>query len=457
MISLASACSALARLFCLTVIMTSAVRAQSPTTPVPDGLAGRWAGASIESGTPTLFELTFRLDDDSLQTDLTLPYNGYDHFPYAFTYAPGGAYDGTLTSGLFGDRMDLVVDLGEWHLRGTVTTDDSVTARVHLQKVADFPSPPIRTEAVAFRAGADTLAGSLFLPNGPGPHPAAVLVAGRGATTRGGTALWGRLLARSGVVALAFDERGFGGSTGDTETTAADRFNDVNGALDALHARSDLGAVGLFSYSAGGWIIPTVAAQRDDVAFVVTFVGPAVSLADQQGHVTAAFMRASGDAFSDDEYAEAFAYQLRTVTLAQERAPWSDFEAINAPARAARWAEHALIPDSLDATDLVYFRLHPYDAPTWPARTPVLAVFGERDLIVPPTENVPVLRRTFAEHPDATILVVPGADHTLARPTAIVGKGTWPDRFYRPWTRSPLVLTTLIEWLQTRFVIPPSP
>jgi hypothetical protein len=47
--------------------------------------------------------------------------------------------------------------------------------------------------------------------------------------------------------------------------------------------------------------------------------------------------------------------------------------------------------------------------------------------------------------------VIPSADHSLARPRATVGEGDWPDRFFRPWTRSPLLFETLTEWLTSRF------
>ncbi|MEM0963495.1 MAG: alpha/beta hydrolase, partial [Bacteroidota bacterium] len=266
---------------------------------------------------------------------------------------------------------------------------------------------------------------------------------------------WAKLLARSGIAALVWDGRGAGRSSGDAATvTAESREAEVQAALDLMSTCRDLGPVGLLSYSAGGWITPDVAAERDDVAFVVALVGPAQSLADQQGHVTTAFMRASGESFTEAEYAEAFAYQRATVELAQTGRTWSAFEQINAPAREARWAAHALIPDSPDLEDLDYFRRRiGFDAPAWDrVRVPVLAVYGEADLIVPPQNNVPRLRAALAGNADATVLVIPGADHTLARPAGLAGEGEWPHRFYRPWTRSPAVLEGLVEWLRERFV-----
>ncbi|MEM7787675.1 MAG: alpha/beta fold hydrolase [Bacteroidota bacterium] len=428
---------------------------------IPDGLLGRWAGAATEAGTPLLFDLEFSASPDgALATQLTLPYNGYDAFPFAFAYTPGGPYDGTLTAGLFGDEMRLVVDLAEGHLRGTVVEGDSVTARVHLQRVVDAPRAAITEVAVTFRVGPDTLAGALFVPEGEGPHPGAVLVAGRGENTRYDMIGWAKLLARAGVAALVWDARGAGRSTGDAATvTAESRAAEVHAALDLLRADAAVGPVGLVGYSAAGWIVPDVAADRDDVAFAVVLAGPTGSLADQQAQVTVAFMRASGDPFTEAEFSAASAYQRATVDLAQAGAPWAAFEAINGPARAARWAEHALIPDSLDAPDLVYFRQRAgFDAPAWGrVRAPVLAVYAGADLLVPPEDNVPALRAALAGHPDATVLVIPEIDHSLARPAGFVGEGAWPDRFYRPWTRSPAVLNGLVDWLRTRFVLADPP
>ena len=435
--------------------------ASSVSAQVPDALLGRWAGAAIENGTPRLFELDFaRADDGALGAAVTLPYNGYDRFPVAFSVQadPRFRYPAVLTAGLFGDEMRLVLDTDERHLRGTVTEGDSVTARVFLQKVVAFELPPIEVEEVRFVSGRDTLAGSVIRPAGPGPHPAAVLVQGRGYGPRTDTALWGRLLAQGGIAALVFDGPGTGRSTGTRDVaTAESRTADVHAALDLMLAREDTGPVGLWSYSAGGWIVPNVAADRPaDVAFVVTMVGPATSLAEQQGHVTQAFMRASGQYFSPDEYAAAYAYQKATVDLAQAGLPWSSYEQINPSARTARWAEHALIPESLGDADLGYFRRRRgFRAPRWSeVEAPVLAIFGAEDPIVPPAENVPVLRQRLLDNPDATVAVLRGLDHSLARPSATVGAGDWPDRYYRPWTRGPEVFETLLGWLRERFAAP---
>ncbi len=440
--------------FLLASVLSANSRAQDSGAIPPPGLLGRWSGASIEKGTPQLFELEFDLGTDGeLETTLTLPYNGYDQFSYSFSYEKGDK-DGTLTSGLFGDEMRLIVDLDEGHLRGVVTEADSITAHVHLQRVVDFDLPSFSTEEIRFRAGWDTLAGALHLPVGVEKPTTVVLVAGRSYGDRNDTSMWARFLARNGIAAVAFDARGTGASTGENGiVTGEDRFEDVRGLLDELAKRDDLGPVGLLGNSAAGWIVPDIAAEREDVQFVTTFVGPAESLEDQQGHVTTAYMRASGEQFSDLDFREAFEYQRQTVRLAQAGASWAEFAPINEVARSSSWAEHALIPDSLELPDLDYFRRRArFVAPNWSeVSVPVLVVFGESDLIVPPENNVPLLRDALADNPDVTIVVLPGVNHALARPSEWVGQGVWPDRFYRPWTRSPFLFNTLVSWIQDRF------
>ena len=80
-----------------------------------------------------------------------------------------------------------------------------------------------RREEVVFSNGEIVLAGELTQPEGDGPHPAVVLISGSGAQDRDSNVFGFRMfaaladhLADSGVASLRFDDRGVGGSTGDT-------------------------------------------------------------------------------------------------------------------------------------------------------------------------------------------------------------------------------------------------
>ncbi|MEM1057014.1 MAG: alpha/beta hydrolase [Bacteroidota bacterium] len=428
---------------------------------VPSGLSGTWSGAAITDGIPTLFSLDIEVIGDSLATTLTQPYNGYETFGYAFAYTPPEADqpgDGFLTSGLYGD-MRLLVDLQEQNLRGTVSEEDSVVATVFLQRVIPFGLPRFDSREFRVVSGRDTLAGALFTPGEPefrgGPHPTVVLVTGRGYGGRWEMTWLARLYARNGIAAVVWDGRGQGRSTGDrTTVTSAQRFADVNAILDWSREQPEVDAeqIGVQGNSAGGWIGPLAIQDRDDVAFLVTTVGPAESLADQQAHTTTQLMEDSGTTYTDAEYQAAFEYQRSLVPMAQRGATWEEYEAVNAAAREARWAEHALIPDSLGLPDLDYYARMPGLDPA-PAlaewNQPFLAVLGSEDWIVPPEHNVELMETLLADNPDATITVL-NMGHALERPEAVVGEGEWPFRYRRDWTRVPELYTTLLGWLDAR-------
>src|SRR5439155_231326 len=71
---------------------------------------------------------------------------------------------------------------------------------------------PLRAEEARFADGDVTLAGTLLLPPGPGPHPACVIVHGSGGQWRDCVRLIADVLAAAGVAALAYDIRGTGAS-----------------------------------------------------------------------------------------------------------------------------------------------------------------------------------------------------------------------------------------------------
>jgi len=130
------------------------------------------------------------------------------------------------------------------------------------------------------------LAGMLFVPQGEGPFPAVVVIHGSGTSVRDNR--WylslTEYLQTRGVVVLLPDKRGSEKSGGDwrsasfedlaTDTLAAVRYLSEQGAVDV----SEIGIVGM---SQGGWIAPLVADRSQDVAFIVSLAGAAVTPAEQ--------------------------------------------------------------------------------------------------------------------------------------------------------------------------------
>ena len=81
---------------------------------------------------------------------------------------------------------------------------------------------------------------------------------------------------------------------------------------------------------------------------------------------------------------------------------------------------------------------------------PVLALYGDRDRQAPPRENVPVLEAQWADHPDATIRVLPGLNHFFQHAeTGLMAEIAQIDE-----TLAPEALDAVATWITARFVKP---
>ena len=130
------------------------------------------------------------------------------------------------------------------------------------------------------------LAGMLFVPEGEGPFPAAVVIHGSGTSHRNNR--WyltlTKFLQDNGVVVLLPDKRGSEKSGGDWRTASfEDLATDTLAAIDYLGTQqhAEITNIGIVGMSQGGWIAPVVATEPDKVGFVVSFVGAAVTSNEQ--------------------------------------------------------------------------------------------------------------------------------------------------------------------------------
>ena len=147
---------------------------------------------------------------------------------------------------------------------------------------------PVREQEVTFPSGSFTLAGSLVLPAGPGPHPAIVLVHGSGDGPREPLLHFARRFADDGLVALVYDKRGSGRSQGSwVHASLDDLASDVLAGARLLRSRPEVDAkrVGVWAISQGGWIVPRAAARDPGAfAFAAVVTGGAVLPRDVERH-----------------------------------------------------------------------------------------------------------------------------------------------------------------------------
>lgn len=326
---------------------------------------------------------------------------------------------------------------------------------------------PYREEEVSFASVPGVrIAGTLTLPQGRGPFPAAVLITGSGQQDRDESLMGHKpflvladYLTRRGIAVLRMDDRGEGGSTGDFgRATSADFANDVEAAVRFLAARSDVARnkIGLIGHSEGGVIAPMVATRSRGVAYVVMLAGtgiPGDSLLRLQG---AAVLRSSGA--SEEMVRRQGEVQGRIFAAARAGSDSADAaRRIRAVLTPQERAAGASSPDSIPAPmrPLVgpWFRYFlGYDPRTALRRltVPTLALNGSLDVQVPAKENLAAIDSALraAGNRDYRVQELPGLNHLFQ--TARTGS---PGEYATiEETMSPAALEAVASWIVQRFV-----
>jgi fermentation-respiration switch protein FrsA (DUF1100 family) len=149
------------------------------------------------------------------------------------------------------------------------------------------------TTSTNFHSGGQRCAAWLTLPNGPGPHPIAVLAHGFGANHTMALNRYEQHFAKSGIGTLAFDYRHLGESEGRPRQRLSLRRHrqDIAAAIDFAQGlpNVDRERVALWGTSLGAMHVLRVAAGRTDVAAVVVQC-PIVSGAAAMGRMTPAII-----------------------------------------------------------------------------------------------------------------------------------------------------------------------
>ena len=406
------------RLAALAVLLASAAAAQP-------SVVGDWSGEIEGTGLTVILHVSEDLGE--LTSTLDVPQQGAADVPTGTTtYDDAGRFVVTVpvVGGLFEGVHDDDEIAGTWSQGGG--SAPLVLARVAPDAPelagpvrADTPQPPFpyrEREVAISSADGITLAGTLTLPEGDGPFPAAVLVTGSGPQNRDEELAGHRPflvladhLARRGIAVLRYDDRGVGRSTGAFNgATTADFARDAQAAAEALAARPEAASVGILGHSEGGIVGPLAAGASDAVAYVVSLAGPAVPfqdiLLDQLGRgsevgraaVVALLDEATvGDAATAPERAAA-AYM---ATMGSTDDGLRDDEVAGlASVLAGPWGRYLLDYDPAGELRAL--------------RVPALAVYAARDRQVAASANVPAAVDALAGAPAGSrVVVLPGLNH----------------------------------------------
>jgi pimeloyl-ACP methyl ester carboxylesterase len=289
---------------------------------------------------------------------------------------------------------------------------------------------PYREEDVTFpnAAARITLAGTLTLPKGAGPFPAVVLIAGSGPHDRDESIanhkpflLLADYLTRKGIAVLRHDKRGIGKSTGSADSaTTLDLASDTQAAMAYLKSRKDIDAtkIGLIGHSEGAMIAPYLATHSQEIAWLVLLAPPATKGEDTLLNQSELIGRVGG--LSEPQLVSSLTFDREAYDLVRkekESAAMEDkLKALVKETGLDAATPPAVLETQLRMLTSPWFRFF-LDYDPLPAlqvlKTPTLALYGEKDLQVPPKTNLPLIKKAFTDsgNPDAVATELPELNH----------------------------------------------
>ena len=321
---------------------------------------------------------------------------------------------------------------------------------------------PYSEEEVTFTstAGGVTLAGTLTLPKGNGPFPAALLIAGSGPQDRDATIanhrpflLIADALTRRGIAVLRYDKRGVGNSSGNGDAaTIMDLAADAAAGFEFLKVRKEIDAsrIGLIGHSEGAIIAPYLAGHSKGVAWLVLLAAPATTGEQTLLNQSELIGRAGG--LSDDQLDISLGFDKAAYALVrQEKDPAALRDKLVALVKDSGF-DAALPPAALE-TQLrtltsPWFRFFlDYDPlPNLKSvKCPVLALYGQKDLQVSAKANLPLLQKAMQEtgNTEADGRELPELNHMFQHAYT----GTPAEYGAIEETFSPEALKLIVDWV----------
>jgi uncharacterized protein len=324
------------------------------------------------------------------------------------------------------------------------------------------PYPYIEEEVTFANSKANvTLAGTLTTPRTGGPFPTVLLVAGSGPHDRDETLaghhpflVLADALSRSGFAVLRFDKRGIASSTGDYNSATTEDFaSDAEAAIAFLKTRHDLNMkkFGIIGHSEGGIIGPIVAVRNpQQVSWLVLLAAPA--LKGEETLLLQSKLIAQAGGLGDEQIAVSLAFDRKAYSLVrEEHDPAALQKKLSDLVKASGLSGSMPLPALQSQIRMIsspWFRYFlDYDPiPNLKKLTcPVLALDGEKDLQVPPAENLPAIQSAFesSDLKDFEVAKMPNLNHLFQTSET----GSPAEYGVIQETFSPEALTKIITWI----------
>ena len=453
---------------------------------VPDAVLGNWEGKLKVQAMELRLVFRFAKTAEKVTAEMDSPDQGTTGIPVSNVSVNGdqlaievstinGTYSGTLSPD--GNTVD-----GKWKQSG-------MEFPLEMKRVSELtklnrpqePQPPFpyQTEDVTFKndPAKIELAGTLCIPTGDGPFPAAVLISGSGPQDRdefllGHKPFWviADDLVRRGIAVLRYDDRGVGKSTGDFgAATSQDFATDAFAAVKFLQSRGEIdrGKIGLIGHSEGGLIAPIVAVDHPDaIAFIVMLAGPGLpgdQILEMQYQLIGKQSGLSEELLTFTKENSHKTYEIIKTEPDNQRAAqklrdlfdenWGKMsDSLKAEAQKSGDPKQQLEQNIQILTNPWFRFFLSYDPRPTLAKLqcPVLAINGELDLQVPPKENLAAIETALksGKNSDVTVKEFPKLNHLFQ--TSTTGG---PDEYGNiEETFAPVALDFMGGWIVERFV-----
>ena len=280
---------------------------------------------------------------------------------------------------------------------------------------------------ITFESDGTQLAGTLTTPNGSGPHPTALILAGSGPIDRDGNAkqmalgvskdlsVW---LAKNGWGSLRFDKKGIGESGGDYQSTGFyQELADAEAALAWLKTQPEIGPIVVVGHSVGAIYAGEMASRHPDLAGIVM-----LATSTKSGHETLVWQGHNLEAVVPAPVR--FLMRLLRTSVAKQQA--KNLEKLQATTTDV--ARIQLV--KINAKWMREFMEHDPKLALHDAKVPVLAITGKKDIQVDHAD-LQVLGQLV---PHAQVHALADLDHILRRETADVSN----PRKYKKQIQQPI-------------------
>lgn len=290
------------------------------------------------------------------------------------------------------------------------------------------PQPPFNyySEDVVFPNKKDTvqLAGTLTLPKKNGVFAAVVLVTGSGPQNRNEElmghqpfAVIADYLTKNGIAVLRYDDRGVGASKGNFAIATTTNFaNDANAAVQYLLTRKEINKtkIGIMGHSEGGIIAPMVAAQNKNVAFIVMLAGSGVDGGEvllEQKKLIEQGMGISPQVIDQGLQTNKGAFAL-IKKISNTQVLKDSLQQYFAGSSMGNLAsEQQQMIATLTTPWMINFIKYNPAVALKKVTCPVLYLFGEKDLQVPPQQNASAIANALTNNKKATQKIYPNLNH----------------------------------------------